>query len=114
MIRIADDILMIDGGRTVLDMSLEQIRENYRRVTLGFDTAAPVMDRDLLGVEKVRVEARQISVLASSNANGIADAGRALQAVSVDIAPVSLREIFLESVQIDAKSNAQEATDVLV
>src|SRR5579883_365758 len=29
--RIADDILMIDQGRSVLDMPLEQIRENYRR-----------------------------------------------------------------------------------
>jgi ABC-2 type transport system ATP-binding protein len=112
--RIADDILMIDGGRTVLDMPLEQIRENYRRVTLGFDRTAPVLDRDLLGAEKVRVEGRQISVLASSNANGIAEAGRALQAVSVDIAPVSLREIFLESVRADDKSRAQEARDVLV
>jgi ABC-2 type transport system ATP-binding protein len=112
--RIADDILMIDGGRTVLDMPLEQIRENYRRVTLGFDRTAPVLDRDLLGAEKVRVEGRQISVLASSNANGIAEAGRALQAVSVDIAPVSLREIFLESVRADDKSRAQEARVVLV
>jgi hypothetical protein len=83
-------------------------------VTLGFDRTAPVLDRDLLGAEKVRVEGRQISVLASSNANGIAEAGRALQAVSVDIAPVSLREIFLESVRADDKSRAQEARDVLV
>jgi ABC-type uncharacterized transport system ATPase subunit len=112
--RIADDILMIDGGRTVLDMPLEQIRENYRRVTLGFDRAAPVLDRNLLGVEKMRVEGRQISVLASSNANGIAEAGRALQAVSVDVASVSLREIFLESVQGDGKGAARETDHVLV
>jgi ABC-2 type transport system ATP-binding protein len=112
--RIADDILMIDAGRTVLDMPLEQIRENYRRVTLGFDRMAPMLGSDLLGVEKVRVEGREISVLASSNANGIADAGRAMQAVSVDIAPVSLREIFLESVQADNNCAAQEAGNVLV
>jgi ABC-2 type transport system ATP-binding protein len=97
--RIADDILMIDRGRAVLDMSLDQIRENYRRVTLGFNTDVPAFDTRVPGAEKVRTSGRQITVLASSNADGIADLGRSMNAVSVDISPISLREIFLESVQ---------------
>ena len=99
--RIADDILMIDRGRSVLDMSLDQIRENYRRVTLGFNTDAPVFNSAVAGAQRVRTSGRQITVLASSNANGIAEFGRSMNAVSIDISPISLREIFLESVQED-------------
>ena len=99
--RIADDILMIDRGRAVLDMSLDQIKENYRRVTLGFNTDVPVFDTKVSGAEKIRTNGRQITVLASSNADGIANLGRSMNAVSVEISPVSLREIFLESVQED-------------
>jgi ABC-2 type transport system ATP-binding protein len=99
--RIADDILMIDQGRAVLDMSLDQIRENYRRVTLGFNTAVPAFAAGVSGAQKVRTSGRQITILASSNAEGIANLGRSMNAVSVDISPMSLREIFLESVQED-------------
>src|SRR6202042_2544967 len=46
--RIADDILMIDRGHALLDMPLDQIRENYRRVTLGFATSAPAFSRNIM------------------------------------------------------------------
>lgn len=96
--RIADDILMIDGGRAVLDMSLEQIRENYRRVSLGFSTTPPSIEMTT-GIEKLRCEGRQVTILASSNAEGIARLGRERGAVDINISPVNLREIFLETIQ---------------
>ena len=96
--RIADDILMIDRGVAVLDMSLEQIRENYRRISLGFSTAAPVLEA-ISGMETMRRDGRQITILASSNAESIAQLGREHGAVDINVAPVNLREIFLETVQ---------------
>lgn len=111
--RIADDILMIDRGTAVLDMSLEQIRENYRRISLGFPTPAPPLE-PLLGVEKVRSDGRQITILASSNADAIAQFGRERGAVDINVCPVTLREIFLEIVQGQNKREQQEQFDVLV
>ncbi|WP_260703199.1 ABC transporter ATP-binding protein [Edaphobacter flagellatus] len=114
--RIADDILMIDRGVTVLDMSLEQIRENYRRISLGFSTTAPTLE-PLLGVEKMRQDGRQITILASSNADAIAQLGRERGAVAVDISPINLREIFLETVQDRNRQDQQlhrEHEDALV
>ncbi|MCU1319772.1 MAG: transporter related [Edaphobacter sp.] len=96
--RIADDILMIDRGVAVLDMPLDQIRENYRRVTLGFNIPAPQLPT-LDGMEKVRVNGRQVTILASRNSEAIAQLGRERNAVAVDVTPISLREIFLDSVQ---------------
>jgi ABC-2 type transport system ATP-binding protein len=114
--RIADDILMIDRGSAVLDMSLEQIRENYRRISLGFSTAAPRLE-PLPGIEKVRCDGRQIVILASTNADAIAQLGRDRGAVDINVSPVSLREIFLETVQERNQQDQQrhlEHDDALV
>jgi ABC-2 type transport system ATP-binding protein len=105
--RIADDILMIDRGVAVLDMSLEQIRENYRRISLGFSTPAPSLE-PLRGIETMRRDGRQITILASSNSEAIAHLGRERGAVSIDISPVNLREIFLETVQDRNKHDQQQ------
>ena len=114
--RIADDILMIDRGVAVLDMSLEQIRENYRRISLGFTTTAPKLEA-IRGIETMRSDSRQITILASSNADAIAHHARERGAVSIDVAPISLREIFLETVQDRNKQDQQvhrEREDALV
>jgi len=110
--RIADDILLIDRGVAVLDMPLDQIRENYRRITLGFSATPPTLP-SIDGIEKVRISGRQLTILASRNADAIADLGRSLNAVSVDVSPISLREIFLETVQ-DQNKQDQEQHSVLV
>jgi hypothetical protein len=97
-------------------MSLEQIRENYRRISLGFCTAAPRLE-SILGVEKVRCDGRQIVILASSNADAIVQLGRERGAVDIHVSPVSLREIFLETVQERNRQDQQrhlEHEDALV
>jgi len=99
--RIADDIVMIDRGRVALDLPLDQIRDNYRRVTLGFTGQPPEVPQGLAGVEHVRVSGRHVAIIASHNAEAIAEFGRERRAVDIQIAPVSLRELFLETVQED-------------
>jgi hypothetical protein len=97
-------------------MSLEQIRENYRRISLGFTTAAPRL-APILGIEKMRCDGRQITILASSNADAIAQLGRERGAVDVNVSPVNLREIFLETVQEHDNQGRQrhpEREDALV
>jgi len=114
--RVADDILMIDRGVAVLDMPLEQIRENYRRVTFGFGHPVPTLPQ-LDGMERVRIEGRQVSILASRNSEAIAGMGHEVGAATVDVAPISLREIFLETVQEQNKRDQEahwEQTHALV
>lgn len=90
----------------MLDMPLDQIRENYRRVTFGFGHPVPTFP-ELDGMERVRVEGRQVSILASRNSEAIAAMGRAKGAAQVEVAPISLREIFLETVQEQNKRDQQ-------
>jgi ABC-2 type transport system ATP-binding protein len=111
--RIADDILLIDSGRVLLDLPMEQIRGNYRRITLGFADTPPKLPGDLAGIERSRISGRQLIVVASHNAEAIVQFGRASGAVDVDVAGISLREIFLESVQ-EQNRREQESHNVLV
>jgi ABC-2 type transport system ATP-binding protein len=105
--RIADDILMIDCGVAVLDMPLDQIRENYRRVTLGFNVPVPEIPA-IDGMERMRVMGRHVTILASRNSEAIAQLGRERDAVSVDVSPLSLREIFLDLVQEPNRQDQQK------
>jgi ABC-2 type transport system ATP-binding protein len=102
--RIADSILMIDRGRIVLDVLLDTLRENYRRITVGFDTQPPEAKFQIPGVEHIRASGRQLTVLASRNADDVVERARSLAAVSVEVQPVTLREVFLDTIQLDAVS----------
>jgi ABC-2 type transport system ATP-binding protein len=99
--QIADHIIAIEKGRVILEGSLDHLRQNFRRVNLVFDDPPPpeAFRRD--GVDRVIVQARTISILASRNVDEIAALGPLLAAKSVDVQCVGLRELFLEKVKGD-------------
>jgi ABC-2 type transport system ATP-binding protein len=101
--RIAERVCIIDHGALAMDFSLDQLRQDYRRVTLGFSTQPPQEEFRVRGIERMRTDGRQITLLVSSNADAVTERARSLAAVSVDVAPVSLREIFLETVVKDGQ-----------
>ena len=96
--QIADRIAIIDNGRTVLTGALDDLRENFRRVELVFDGDAPEPIFRAACVHRVQRKGRVLTVLSSAGAEPILDEARALNPVSVDVAPVTLKEIFLETV----------------
>jgi ABC-2 type transport system ATP-binding protein len=98
--RIADHICMIDHGSLILDVSLDELRQNYRRITLGFSSPPPEFKlRHIAGVEHVDTQGRQIALIANRDAESIAEHARRLGAVSVDVDSVSVRQLFLEKVK---------------
>jgi ABC-2 type transport system ATP-binding protein len=97
--RIADQVCMIDRGKLVAELSLDEMRQAYRRITLGFATHPPRHAFDIEGVLQVQSSDRQMILLANRNADAIAERARRLEAVSVDVAPVSLLDVFLETVK---------------
>ena len=101
--RIAERVCIIDHGALAMDFSLDQLRQDYRRVTLGFSTQPPQEEFRVRGIERMLTDGRQNTLLVSSNADAVTERARSLAAVSVDVAPVSLREIFLETVVKDGQ-----------
>ena len=99
--QIADRVGVIDRGRMKLAGALDDLRANYRRVIAVFEGDAPD-DFRAPGVEQVRREGRTLSALASGHAEEIAAEARRRNAISVDVEPVTLKEIFLETVKQEA------------
>jgi ABC-2 type transport system ATP-binding protein len=96
--QIADRVAIIDRGRAVVTGALDDLRESFRRIQLVFDGDAPDAAFRAPGVERVRRKGRVLTVLSSAGAEQILDEARALGPVSVDVVPVTLKEIFLETV----------------
>jgi ABC-2 type transport system ATP-binding protein len=96
--QIADHVAIVDRGRIVVAGELDELRERYRRIQLVFADEAPEATFRAPGVQRVRRTGRVLTVLSSAGAEGIVAESRALNPVSVDVVPVSLKEIFLETV----------------
>ncbi len=93
--QIADHIAIIERGRCVVDGALDDLKERYRRLRIVFDRE-PRPIAWLPGADHVRQEGRTVSILASRNADAIAEQARSCPGTSVEQFPVSLKEIFLE------------------
>jgi ABC-2 type transport system ATP-binding protein len=96
--QIADRVAIVDRGRVAVSGELDDLRERYRRVQLVFEHDAPDAPFRAPGAGRVRRQGRVLTVLASQDAGAIVQEARALNPISVDVLPVTLKEIFLETV----------------
>jgi ABC-2 type transport system ATP-binding protein len=99
--QIADRVAIVDRGRIVVDGGLDDLRATYRRVQLVFAGAAPDVAFKTKGVVRVRREGRVLSVLCRAGEAEVVAEARALNPNAVDVLPVSLKEIFLETVGVE-------------
>jgi len=96
--RVADHICILEKGSLLMDASVEQLRQSYRRIDIVFSALPPEHDFRISGVESIKTDGRQMRVFASRNAEAVVERAQELSAVSVEIAPVGLRDVFLETV----------------
>jgi ABC-2 type transport system ATP-binding protein len=97
--RIADHVCILEKGRLLMDASLDQLRQSYRRIDLVFHTPAPECEFRISGVQRIQTSGHQMSVFASENIDAVIERAHDLNAVSVEVAPLGLRDIFLETVK---------------
>ena len=96
--QVSDHIVIIDRGRAVVDGGLDDLRERYRRVQIVFDGEAPDYVFRAPGITRATRTGRVLSLLATSGSDTIVAEARALNPVAVEVVPVTLKEIFLETV----------------
>jgi ABC-2 type transport system ATP-binding protein len=95
--RIADHVCILDRGNLILNASLDELRESYRQINLVFPSLPDEHELQLVGVESIRTKGHQMAVFASGNADAIVERARDLHASSIEVAPVGLRDIFLQT-----------------
>jgi ABC-2 type transport system ATP-binding protein len=99
--QIADHVAIIDGGRVVVDGALDDLRAAYRRIQLVFEGAAPDAAFESKGVVSLRREGRVLSVLCRGAEASVVMEARTLNPKGIEVLPVTLREIFLETVGME-------------
>lgn len=97
--RVADHVCILEKGCLLVDASLDQLRQFYRRIDLVFSSAPPEREFRISGVERIQSTGHQMSVFASKNAEAVVERAHELNAVFVEVVPVGLRDIFLETVK---------------
>jgi len=99
--QIADRVAIVEGGRTVVAGELDALRERYRRVQLVFAAEAPEAVFDAAGIIAVQRQGRVMRILTSGGAEAVISQAQALALppVAAEVLPVTLKEIFLETVK---------------
>src|SRR5437868_945030 len=80
--RVADHVCILEKGRLLVDASLDQLRQSYRRIDLVFSFPPPEREFQIAGVERIQARGHQMSVFASRNAEVVVERARDLNAVS--------------------------------
>ena len=97
--QIADRVCLIDRGQIVIDGALDDLKTDCRRILLVFSGDAPAAVAALAGVDHVRTRGRTASLLAHGDTDATLDRARELQPESVEVHPVTLKELFLDHVK---------------
>jgi len=97
--QIADHVIMIHHGKLVLDPDLDSVKTDYRHIQVVFPEPVGERDFNFSGVERIYTEGPLVSLIASRNVDQIVERFRDMRANNIDVAPLSLKEIFLETVK---------------
>jgi ABC-2 type transport system ATP-binding protein len=96
--QIADSVVILHRGRSVVGGALDDVRERYCRLQLVFDGAAPEATFRSPGVQRVQRDGRVLTVLSSAGSEALLEESRRLGAASARVMPLTLKDVFLETV----------------
>jgi ABC-2 type transport system ATP-binding protein len=96
--QIADHVAILDQGRAVIGGALDDVKAQYQRVQVVFETPPPEAIRWMERADHIHQKGRTLSILASRNAEAIMEQARSLPGTVVERRAVTLKEIYLEHV----------------
>ena len=97
--QICDRVCLIDEGLAVIDGVLDDLKSQYRRIVLVFDGEPPHELANLPGVDHLRRRGRTASILVHLDVDRVLEQARELKPASVEVHPVTLKELFLDHVR---------------
>ena len=99
--QIADEIAIIDRGRAVLNGPIDDVRGKFHRIQVVFATDAPAHVFITPGIARVIRSGRIVTLIASGDRAPIVTEARRLMPLTVDVGPLTLKDIFLESILME-------------
>jgi ABC-2 type transport system ATP-binding protein len=99
MEQVADYLCMIHRGKALMNGSLDDLKAACQRVVMVFGDDSRALMPEFAGVGSVRQDGRTLTVLANGAVTSVVRRAEGLGARSVDVQPLSLREMFLELVK---------------
>ena len=96
--QVTDRVAIIDHGAAVVSGAIDDLRERYCRIQLVFAGDAPAHTFRAPGVVRARRQGRVLTILSSAGPDSVVDEARGLHPSAVDTTPVTLKDIFLETV----------------
>jgi ABC-2 type transport system ATP-binding protein len=99
--QIADHVAIIDRGQTAVAGPLDDLRARYQRIQLVFEGNAPDIKVHAPGTHRVQRKGRVLTVLSGGGGDAVINELRGYRPSSIDVSPVTLKDIFLDSVKAE-------------
>ena len=99
--QVADHVTIIDRGKAVVAGQLDDLRHRYQRIQLVFDGEAPPMFLRSPGVQRVESRGRVVTILSAAGSTALLEEARGYRPAAIDVLPVTLKEIFLDTVKTE-------------
>jgi ABC-2 type transport system ATP-binding protein len=99
--QIADHVGIIHRGRAVLTGALDDLRTDCGRIQIVFDGEAPDLTFRSPGVSRVQRDGRMLSAFVRNGLSHVIDEAQSWNPASVDVRAVTLKDIFLETVNTE-------------
>ncbi len=100
--RIAEQVCIVDKGQLVADLAMDDVRQDYRRITLGFSEVPRAEKFQIPGIRRVKTEGRQVVLIADHDADAVVELARGMEPATLNVTPIGLREVFLDAVSTEA------------
>ncbi len=94
--QICDRVCLIDDGQTVIDGVLDDLKSQYRRILVVFEGAPPAELAGFPGVDHIRRRGRTASLLVHADVDRTVARAREFGPLSVEVCPVTLKDLFLD------------------
>jgi ABC-2 type transport system ATP-binding protein len=97
--RISDQICVIHRGALVMDASVDELRQSWRRVDIVMPWTPNPEQFQMPGVERIRARGQQVSVVVNGKADRVVERARESGANAIEVTPLNLRELFLQTIE---------------
>jgi ABC-2 type transport system ATP-binding protein len=103
MEQVADYLCLIHKGRSLMNGALDDLKTSCRRVVMVFTNDSQPLVTEFATAGPVRHDGRTLTVLAKDQVEAVVAKARHLDARSVEVQQLSLKEMFLDLVKGDSK-----------